>query len=147
MRVSEAKIMDKKDKPNWVIIAVGAVIMIAGIILYVFGASRGPWYLMFIAMPLLPVGIALILLQVFKAFYKKQKAKGIRLLKEMKTELMDPEPQQQKILCNSCGTYNESSGKFCKQCGKPLYKVCPFCNAMLDDDDKFCKQCGKEITP
>ena len=49
------------------------------------------------------------------------------------------------MVCSSCHTENESSRKFCRECGQRLAVVCPSCGAPNAADDKFCGECGTPI--
>lgn len=48
------------------------------------------------------------------------------------------------IVC-SCGTSNDKNSKYCKNCGKPLYTVCPNCGANCPIDSKYCNNCGSKL--
>ncbi len=50
------------------------------------------------------------------------------------------------MTCSACGTENEASRKFCKECGAPLALVCPACGATNSGDSKFCGECGTALT-
>jgi class 3 adenylate cyclase/tetratricopeptide (TPR) repeat protein len=50
------------------------------------------------------------------------------------------------MTCSACGTENEASRKFCKECGAPLALVCPSCGASNSGDSKFCGECGSALT-
>lgn len=48
------------------------------------------------------------------------------------------------VACHSCNMANDSSARFCQQCGKSLLLIttCRGCNSALKPDAKFCDQCG-----
>ncbi|HEY7667759.1 MAG TPA: adenylate/guanylate cyclase domain-containing protein, partial [Actinomycetota bacterium] len=50
------------------------------------------------------------------------------------------------MTCSACGTENETSRKFCKECGSPLALICPACGAANTGDSKFCGECGSALT-
>ena len=50
------------------------------------------------------------------------------------------------INCKKCNCENETSNKFCLNCGTNLKKLeCPKCQTELNKSDKFCSQCGTSI--
>ncbi len=40
---------------------------------------------------------------------------------------------------------NDADSKFCKSCGAPLTRTCPYCGSKIDGDAEFCDECGKKI--
>ena len=50
-------------------------------------------------------------------------------------------------VCPSCRTANDSSAKFCGQCGTALFrnKFCTNCGSAIDNNSKFCSMCGQAI--
>lgn len=49
------------------------------------------------------------------------------------------------MVCNSCGTDNKATRRFCRMCGQPLSRRCPSCGAANDPDDRFCGDCGAAL--
>jgi len=49
------------------------------------------------------------------------------------------------MVCTSCGTENDPSRRFCRECGSPLRISCPSCGAANDPTDKFCGACGASL--
>jgi ribosomal protein L40E len=49
--------------------------------------------------------------------------------------------------CQKCGTENDDSANFCRQCGSPLAKTkhCPKCGEANDADARFCDNCGTSV--
>ncbi len=47
--------------------------------------------------------------------------------------------------CDSCGVENRVGGRFCRECGNPLARVCPSCGNAVPTDAKFCDQCGTTL--
>src|SRR5688572_4803334 len=46
------------------------------------------------------------------------------------------------MLCGNCGTPNQSTAKFCLECGATLSLTCASCGASLPAGAKFCSECG-----
>lgn len=47
------------------------------------------------------------------------------------------------VACGHCGVANDTTARFCQQCGKSLQITkCGGCNSILAPDAKFCGQCG-----
>jgi len=49
------------------------------------------------------------------------------------------------MLCTNCGSDNQPTRRFCRDCGQPLRLVCPGCEALNDSVDKFCGECGRAL--
>jgi len=47
--------------------------------------------------------------------------------------------------CPKCQTENETSRRFCRECGTKLVLVCPKCSFENLPDDKFCGGCGYDF--
>jgi class 3 adenylate cyclase/predicted ATPase len=47
--------------------------------------------------------------------------------------------------CTQCGTSNDVSRKFCRECGARLGVACPSCAAVETGESKFCGQCGTAL--
>ncbi len=50
-------------------------------------------------------------------------------------------------LCPNCGAENESSRKFCGECGGSLALSCPACGSPNPSGVKFCGECGAPLVP
>jgi len=50
-------------------------------------------------------------------------------------------------LCPNCGAENESSRKFCGECGGSLALSCPTCGSLNPSGVKFCGECGAPLAP
>ena len=48
--------------------------------------------------------------------------------------------------CESCGSANRDSAKFCESCGETLARACTSCGAKLNPASKFCMECGTPAT-
>jgi Zn-finger nucleic acid-binding protein len=42
-------------------------------------------------------------------------------------------PTRDKIICETCETYNDRSKRHCTQCGKPLFFLCPVCHKQMEE--------------
>ena len=49
-----------------------------------------------------------------------------------------------KVVCPSCGQ-RVPKNNFCRECGKPLPKVCPKCGHNAKATDRFCQECGTKL--
>jgi len=49
------------------------------------------------------------------------------------------------MVCANCGSENEPTRRFCRDCGHPLSPVCPGCGALNDPSDRFCGECGRAL--
>ena len=47
--------------------------------------------------------------------------------------------------CSNCGSANESSNKFCAECGARLAVTCPGCGLANAPTVKFCPECGTSL--
>ena len=47
--------------------------------------------------------------------------------------------------CDSCGTENRASAKFCEGCGGALARACPSCGVALRSSARFCDECGAAL--
>lgn len=56
-------------------------------------------------------------------------------------------PANGTIICSNCGATNDSTMKFCGNCGSKLFAtvICPHCGKEVPDGMKFCGECGKPI--
>lgn len=53
----------------------------------------------------------------------------------------------QSLICSHCGAQNNTSMKFCGECGRELIKqrLCPYCGAVVSENIKFCGECGSSL--
>jgi len=49
------------------------------------------------------------------------------------------------VECAACGEQNESSRKFCGECGASLQRACPSCGTTNPPGVKFCGECGAQL--
>ena len=59
----------------------------------------------------------------------------------------DSDSQVTVVRCHKCNAENDSGAKFCSQCGAALQKskACLSCNELNDPDARFCDNCGKGL--
>src|SRR3954466_8517797 len=48
-------------------------------------------------------------------------------------------------ICESCGTENPASARFCMSCGAPLEQRCSGCGAAAPPQARFCMECGTAL--
>ncbi len=60
---------------------------------------------------------------------------------------MNVTPAEAQIACPKCGTMNNTTMKFCGDCGNKLSTsvTCPHCGAEIPPGMKFCGECGKSL--
>jgi len=46
------------------------------------------------------------------------------------------------VTCPSCATENQTTAKFCVECGTALALICPSCGAPHSPGQRFCAECG-----
>jgi hypothetical protein len=51
---------------------------------------------------------------------------------------------QSEMNCPNCGN-TTAPGKFCSECGKPLFQECPKCHGLQPAKTKFCSNCGTDL--
>ena len=51
---------------------------------------------------------------------------------------------RQPVAC-ICGASNALDGRFCAECGEPLWESCFACDAMVAASDKHCRSCGADL--
>ena len=47
--------------------------------------------------------------------------------------------------CSACGTQNDTSRKFCVDCGSRLSAGCPSCGTPYPAGEKFCGECSAAL--
>jgi predicted amidophosphoribosyltransferase len=47
--------------------------------------------------------------------------------------------------CPSCATENQTTAKFCVECGTALALACPSCGASHAPSQRFCAECGTAL--
>ncbi len=49
------------------------------------------------------------------------------------------------MVCSNCGTENQASRRFCRECGQRLDLACPQCGILNEPGDRFCGGCGTAL--
>ena len=140
---------------------IGSICMIIGIASFFKGFSNMEqpklFYFCFIAVPFLGIGINLLTLGFKSEILNYHKNESVPVINEASSELKPTiknvvEAVKEEsgssvtntIVC-SCGAINDKSSKYCKNCGKPLFLVCPNCGANCDINSKYCNNCGNKL--
>ena len=149
---------------------IGAVVLAAGIICTVIGlvdffaafnseSAKPPklFFLLFIGILLLGVGLSLMAFGFRREIMRYAKNEGVPVVNEASEELSLAVKNvvsaakegvlgenKGKVVCE-CGAVNPGDNKFCKECGKALYSVCPGCGAKVERESKFCGECGAKL--
>lgn len=123
-----------------------------------FGEMPRLFFLTFIGFPLIAIGSSALALGYKREIMQYNKNESVPVINEIGTEIapavksiasavregLSAEDTSDASVC-SCGTVNEAGSKFCKECGRPLSRICPQCGKAVDIDSKFCNLCGKEL--
>lgn len=139
---------------------IGLVCVIIGMVSFFkgFNNMEAPklFYFCFIGIPFLGIGINLFTLGFKGEILKYNKNESVPVINEASGELKPAIKNvvdavkdgfgnnTNSIVC-SCGTSNDKNSKYCKNCGKPLYTVCPNCGANCPIDSKYCNNCGSKL--
>ena len=106
------------------------------------------FFLLFIGLPLVASGGMMLMFSFRKEILQYTKNETMPVYKETCEEIApvikNAVADNTKITC-VCGALNDSDSKFCKECGKELFKICPTCNTKNDKDSGFCKNCGAKL--
>ena len=146
-----------------VALLVGLVCVVIGFVNFFSTAISGDgfpklFFLLFIGFPLLVIGTAALSFGFRREILRYNKNEGIPVMKEAGNELAPTikniaeacrEGKSEDTVTCSCGTVNDASSRFCKNCGKELSlsRTCPRCGATVAADSKFCTECGASLTP
>ena len=151
------KIKKKLKTIGPILLAVGAVLAIIGFIdFFVSMGSCGTPKLFFMAFWGMPTAVAGGLITMYG--YQKEvstyiKNEAVPVFNEAGEEISPAiksiaksvkDGVKEKLICE-CGEVNDEGSKFCKKCGKPLFKTCPYCGQEVDVDSEFCNHCGRKI--
>ena len=121
---------------GFICLGLGAVLTITAFVEFFqsVGSSGFPrlFFLAFIGLPLIGIGAMLLSL----GYRVRAVASAVAEAKEESTNF---------IVCKDCGEKNPADGKFCKNCGKALYRVCPHCGKEIPEEGSFCNYCGEKI--
>lgn len=92
----------------WIMVVLGAVILIVGCTMGTLGAT-------FIIYGIIIIVMGYFLSLLYAAF--GELAEDVREIKTSMKNGGNPQPQG---YCTGCGTQNDPNNKFCARCGKPL---------------------------
>lgn len=119
-----------------------------------FGQPKLFWCF-FAGIPLVFVGASLTVYGFHREIGRYVKNESVPILNEAATELAPAVKEIAKAVKEtssdtrearcSCGASNDSDANYCKTCGKPLTKTCPYCGVTLKSDNVFCGKCGKKL--
>ena len=154
--------MDNRHKRTKMILrAVGLVLLVGGITLTIigfmhFGDFDSNLFMLTLAgLPCTGGGIGLTLSSFSQNIARYVKNEQIPVLNELAQDI-SPAVQtyaasvkegftaDEKTVCE-CGASNDSTAKFCSNCGKALQKACVSCGKQLTMQDKFCPECGTKV--
>ena len=155
--------MDNKShkRTKMILRAVGLVLLVGGITLTIIGFMHfgdfdsNLFMLIMIGLPCLIIGIGLTVFSFLQEISRYTKNEQVPIINE---HAQDISPAIQtyaasvkegftgdpKTVCE-CGASNDSTAKFCSNCGKALQKACVSCGKQLTMQDKFCPECGTKI--
>ena len=155
--------MDNKShkRTKMILRAVGLVLIIGGITLTIigfmhFGDFDSKLFMLTMAgLPCTGVGIGLTLSSFSQNIARYVKNEQVPVLNEFAQDISpavqtyaasvkDGLTADAKTACE-CGASNDSTAKFCSNCGKALQKACVSCGKQLTMQDKFCPECGTKI--
>ena len=147
-----------KNKKNlriigFIFLPLGLACIIGGVLGCVVG---GIWGLMFLSFPgviFIGIGGTCLMLTYQASVMRFTKNETVPIFNEMSGQMAPGISNmtsavkaglEGKITC-TCGTVNDETDNFCKNCGLPLKKVCPICGKKLEANSKFCPECGVKV--
>lgn len=160
----ERKARHRKTKK--ILRVVGGIALAAGIAFVIVGISdffrntadfQQPklFWCFFAGFPLIFVGASLTVLGFHREIGRYVKNESVPIINEAATELAPAVKEIAKAVKGvssdtrgarcSCGAENESDANYCKVCGKPLTRTCPYCGESVKSDNIFCGKCGKML--
>lgn len=171
MKQQKQPYLKDNKKLRLILSIISGVIIIAGIILIVFGAIEmnkpfspdyeGKSWLFGIGMPILMFGLILLFISNIGAIQRFLMRQSVRVSGEATHDFMngpggeaysnfiDQTSKKMKTpvgtVCPKCGTNNDGDANFCDACGHSLKVECPKCKTINDSDAKFCKKCGEVL--
>lgn len=92
------------------------------------------FFLFYIGMPLVFVGIVFIILSYSK-----------KILNYTKGQIKDIFSEKEEKKCPNCNSDILDSDLFCPHCGFKLKVKCENCGTINDSKNHFCAHCGKEL--
>lgn len=115
------------------------------------------FFMCFIGLPLIAVGAGMLIFGFKREIMRYAKNESVPVINEAGEEISPAvksvvtaaregvaQEKADKTVC-SCGAVNADGSKFCKECGKALYSVCPNCGAKTDPESKYCNECGTKL--
>lgn len=140
-----------------ILVSIGGVCAIIGFVDFFIAMANMSqptmFFLLFIGIPLLGIGGSILGFAFRSEIMRYNKNESVPIINEASDEMKPTfrnvasavkESMNESIVC-SCGTTNDKDSRFCKKCGKELYKVCPNCNAKVENDSEFCTKCGTKL--
>ena len=140
-----------------IVLAVGLVLAIIGFVdFFVSMGSFGTpklFFMCFLGMPTAVVGGVITMYGYQREMGTYVKNESVPIFNEMGEEIAPgvrniaqsvKEGIDETIVCE-CGAVNDAGSKFCKKCGQPLFKTCPYCGQEVDGDSEFCNHCGRKL--
>ena len=145
---------------GFTVLTTGLILIIIGIIDF-FGAFNGDdmpkmFWMLIIGIPLSAIGVALLMMGFRKEILTYVKNESVSTYNEFGEEISPAirsiskaanegnKKDQESIMC-SCGEENKAEDKFCKNCGRELYKICSKCGEQVELDCNYCPKCGQKI--
>lgn len=142
----------------------GACLLAAGLVCTVIGMTdffaafnsegeRMPklFFMCFIGLPLIGLGVGMLIFGFKREILRYAKNESVPVINEVGEEIspavksvVSAAKGAGKIVC-SCGAVNAEGSKFCNECGKALYTVCPNCGAKTTPESKYCNECGTKF--
>lgn len=140
-----------------ILVSIGGVCTITGFIDFFISVANmsqpSLFFLLFIGNPLLGIGASMLTFAFRGEIMRYNKNESVPIINEASEE-MKPAfrnvasavkgTMNDQVIC-SCGTANDKNSRFCKKCGKELFKVCPNCNEKVENDSEFCTKCGTKL--
>jgi double zinc ribbon protein len=152
------------------IAVIGLIFMVIGIGSFFasFGSFEPPRYFWcaFVGMPLLGVGLMISKFGYIGSIARYIASEGAPVAKDATNYMVDGTKDSirnvatavgegfaaakspQAARCQKCGTENETSANYCRECGAPLraQKRCAKCGDLNDANARFCDHCGAAVT-
>lgn len=150
---------------------IGIILIITGITLSVIAVSNmmshsNLFFLGFIGLPLIFVGLVCTMFGFMKKFNSFTASQVAPVQKDVANYMLDgtreemgktaktifssidtsnAKSEKQSKRCPRCGELNDSTAKFCDNCGTPLVKICPKCKQENDPNAIYCDNCGTRL--
>ena len=159
----------KYNRSATILIIIGAISLLVWIILFIMAIlniQSGNFYLGFIAIPCLFIGMSSLMYGAIGPLTKYMRNVVAPIQKDyvnyMREETIDSAKDYYsdiatsvernlasngKIVCPNCHYENDKDAKYCNHCGKPLQTkvVCPSCDKENPKGSTYCSKCGKHL--